>query len=97
MTGYILGIGSFQKRSCTEEIKNPPSLFGYHTGIQPSPFQGIIVIYDSIYSSFKFTNIMLDKYNGFLQSVTPWANLYMPTLPFGHLKTSHSLNGRNFL
>ena len=96
MTGYILGIGSFQKRSCTEEIKNTPRLFRYHTGIQPSPFQGIIFIYDSIYSWFKFTNILLDKYNGFLQSVIPWANLYMPPFPFAHLKTSPLLEWQKF-
>ena len=81
MTGYILGIGPFQKRSCTEEIKNTTSLFRYHTGIQPSPFQGIIVIYDSIYSWSKLTNILLDKYNGFLQSVTPWGKLIHNSSP----------------
>ena len=104
MTGYILGFGSFQKRSCTEEIKNTPSLFGYPTGIQPSLFQDILDInplppldiYDSIYSWFKFTNILLHKYNGFLQSVTPWANLYMPPLHFGHLKTSPLLEWQKF-
>ena len=63
--------------SLMEEIENSPSSYipqifnlplpGHHRFKSPLHFD----VHYSICSWLKFTNILLDKYKGFLQSVTP--------------------------
>ena len=100
---------------CMAEIENSPSPFvhTFHTSatsLFPEHFSFksptlLLDIHSSIYSWFKFTNILLDKslhtpnHNGFLQSITPWTNLHLHASPplWTSFNIPPSLDGRNFL
>ena len=78
-----LAVNSGQKLWCTEADSRGKGGAEVHTDIWDLNYLPPWDIHNSIYSSFKFTNILLHKflytsnYSSFSQSVTPsWTNLH---------------------